>query len=132
MDQKGQFADFRLTAKRDAKAANAFPKQAIGGAALPASLDLCTDKAPAYRVIQDLNHRYDPHFDSILHIARKGLNDRIESDHAALKRPIGTRQSFRSLRSAKAALMAVEAIRTIKNGHISDKAPGVCEEIDSI
>jgi IS6 family transposase len=59
-------------------------------------------------------------------------NNRIESDHAALKRLLGTRQSFRSLRSAKATLMAIETIRTIKNGHIENRQPGVRGEIDFV
>ena len=144
MDQEGQFIGFRLTSKRDAKAAKAFLKQAIEGVRLYRPQSICTpsrdiadamhcramDKAPGYwKVIQDLNHRYDPHFDSILHIDRKWRNNRIESDHAALKRLLGTRQSFRSLGSAKATLGAIEAIRTIKNGHVSNKAPGVRGEI---
>jgi IS6 family transposase len=35
-----------------------------------------------------------------------------------MKRLLGYRQSFRSLRSAKAALSGLEAIRTIKRGEI--------------
>ena len=133
VDQAGQFIDFRLTARRDAKAAKAFLRQAIDGVRLYRPTSICTDKAPGYRkVIQDLNHRYDPHFDSIMHIDRKWLNNRIESDHAALKRLLGTRQSFRSLRSAKVTLMAIETIRTIKHGHISNKQPGVRGEIDFV
>ena len=133
VDQNGQFIDFRLTAKRDAKSARAFLKQAIDGARLYRPASICTDKAPGYRkVIQDLNHQFDPHFDSILHIDRKWRNNRIESDHAALKRLLGTRQSFRSLRSAKATLRTIETIRTIKNGHLSNKAPGVRGEINFV
>lgn len=147
VDQTGQFIDFRLTAKRDAKAAKAFLKQAIDGVRLYRPVSICTDKAPGYRkVIRDLNHRYDPHFDSILHIDRKwrsssvrkrcsgpfSATNRIESDHAALKRLPGKRQSFRSLRSAKATILAVETIRTIKNGHVSKKGPGVRGEIDFV
>ncbi len=125
------FVDFRLTARRDAKAARAFLKQAIEGVQLYRPVSICTDKAPGYRkVIRDLNHRYDPHFDSILHIDRKWRNNRIESNQAALKRLLGTRQSFRSLRSAKATILAVETIRTIKNGHISNKATSIRGEID--
>ena len=133
MDQKGRFIDFRLTARRDAKAAKTFLKQAIDGVRLYRPVSTCTDKAHEYRkVVQDLNHRYDPHFDSILHIDRKWRNNRIESDHAALKRLFGSRQSFRSLRSAKATILAVETIRTIKNGHVSNKAPGIRGEIDFV
>ena len=127
------FIDFRLTARRDAKAARAFLKQAIESVRLYRPVSICMDKAPGYRtVIRDLNRRYDPHFDSILHIDRKWRNNRIESDHAALKRLFGSRQSFRSLRSAKATILAVETIRTIKNGHVSNKAPGIRGEIDFV
>ncbi|WP_324753214.1 DDE-type integrase/transposase/recombinase [Roseovarius sp. Pro17] len=38
-----------------------------------------------------MNHRYDPHFDSIAHVDQKWRNNRIESDHAALKRYSGQR-----------------------------------------
>jgi len=133
VDQNGQFIDFRLTARRDAKSARAFLKQAIGRVRLYRPVTICTDKAPGYRkVIQDLNHSYDPHFDSITHIDRKWRNNRIESDRAALKRLLETRPSFRSLRSAKATLMAIETIRTIKNGHIQNAQPGVRGEIDFV
>ncbi|WP_412176221.1 DDE-type integrase/transposase/recombinase [Lentibacter sp. XHP0401] len=39
---------------------------------------------------------------SITHIDRRYLNNHVESGHAALKRLLGYRQNFRSLRSAKA------------------------------
>jgi transposase-like protein len=48
----------------------------------------------------------------------KWRNNLIESDHAAMKRLLGYRQSFRSLRTAKATLSGLETIRTIKHGHI--------------
>ncbi|MEP5324177.1 DDE-type integrase/transposase/recombinase, partial [Marinobacter alexandrii] len=60
---------------------------------------------------------------------RKWRNNRIESDHAAMKRLLGYRQSFRSLRTAKATLSGIETIRTIKRGHIHYKQPGVLGEI---
>ncbi|MEM0937891.1 MAG: DDE-type integrase/transposase/recombinase [Pseudomonadota bacterium] len=88
---------FPLTARRDAKAAKAFLRKAIERVRLHRPVTICTDKAHAYRkVIREINHRYDPHFDSIRHIDRKGRNNLIESDHAALKRLLGYRQSFRS------------------------------------
>lgn len=108
VDTNGQMVDFRLTARRDAKAV----------------------KAPAYRrVIREINQRYDPHFDSFRRIDRKWPNNRIESDHAAMKRLLGYQQSFPSLRSAKTTLSGIETIRTIKYGHIHQKQPGVKGEI---
>lgn len=88
---------------------------------------ICTDKAQTYRrVIREINHRYDPHFESIRHIDRKWQNNRIESDHAAMKRLLGYRQSFRSLPTAKATLSGIE---TIKRDHVNHKQPGVRGEI---
>jgi len=131
IDGNGQLVDFRLTTRRDAKAAKAFLKKAIERVRLHRPVSIVTDKAPTYRqVIREINHAYDPHFDSITHIDRKYLNNRIESDHAALKRLLGYRQIFRSLRSAKATLAGMETIRTIKNGHIKSRPPGVRGEIE--
>lgn len=125
--------DFRLTARRDAKAAKAFLNKAIERVRLHRPVTIVTDKAHSYRrVIREINHRYDPHFDSIRHIDRKWRNNLIESDHAALKRLFGYRQSFRSLRSAKATLNGIETIRTIKRGHIQHKQLGVQGEISFI
>ena len=130
IDANGQTVDFRLTARRDAKAAKAFLNKAIERVRLHRPVTIVTDKAQAYRrVIREINHRYAPHFDSIRHIDRKWRNNLIESDHAALKWLLGYRQSFRPLRSAKATLSGIETIRTIKRGHIHHKEPGVKGEI---
>lgn len=119
--------DFRLTARRDAKA---FLNKAIERVRFHRPVTICTDKAHAYRrVIREINHRYDPHFDCIRHIDRKWRNNLIESDHAAMKRLLKYRQSFRPLRTAKATLSGIETIRTIKREHIHHKHPGVQGEL---
>lgn len=133
VDANGQRIHFRLTARRDAKAAKAFLNKAIERVHIHRPATIVSDKAQAYRrVIRGINHRYDPHFDSIRHIDRKWCNNRIESDHAAMKRLLGYRQSFRSLRSARATQSGLETIRTIKLGHIDHKLPGVQGEIQFI
>ncbi|MDW3222787.1 MAG: DDE-type integrase/transposase/recombinase [Paracoccaceae bacterium] len=66
------------------------------------------------------------------HIDDKYRNNRVESDHAALERLMRYRQSFRSLRCAKAKLQGMERIRAIKNGHIQDKQPSVRGEISLV
>jgi IS6 family transposase len=133
VDANGQMVDFRLTARRDAKAAKAFLNRAIERIRRHRPVTIVTDKAQAYRrVIREINHCHDPHFDSIRHINRKWRNNLIESDHAAMKRLLGYRQSFRSLRSAKVTLSGIETIRTIKRGHIHHKQPGVESEIQFI
>ena len=48
--------DFRLTARRDAKAAKAFLDKAIERVRLYRLVAICTDKAQAYaRVIREIN-----------------------------------------------------------------------------
>ena len=90
--------DFRLTARWDAKATKAFLNKSIERVRLHRPVTIVTDKAHSYRrVIREINHRYDPHFDNIRHIDRKWRSNLIESDHAAVKRLLGYRQSFRSL-----------------------------------
>lgn len=130
VDANGQMVDVRLTARRDARAARAFVNKAIERVRLHRPVAIVADKAQSYRrVIREINQRYDPHFDSIRHIDRKWRNNRIESDHAAMKRLLGYRQSFRSLQTAKATLSGMETMRTIKRGHIHHKQPGVQGEI---
>ena len=110
--------------------AKAFLNKAIERVRLHRPVTICTDNAPTYRkVIRDENRRYDPLFDSITHIDRKWRNNLIESDHAALKRLLRCRQSFRSLRTRKATLSGIETIRTIKRGHIHYKQQGARGEI---
>ncbi|MCD2330256.1 transposase [Pseudosulfitobacter pseudonitzschiae] len=125
--------DFRLTARRDAKAAKAFLNKAIERFRLHRPITIVTDKARSYRrVIREINQHYDPHFDSIRHIDKEWRNNLIESDHASMKPLLGYRQSFRSLRPAKATLSGIETIRTFKRGHIYQKQSGVQGEIKFI
>ncbi len=130
IDANGHLVDFRLTARRDGTAAKAFLDKGLERVRLHLPVSICTDKAPTYRqVIRDINHCYNPLFDYITHNDRKYLNNRFESDHVALERLLGYRQSFRSLRSAEATLLGMKTIRTIKNGHVNTKQPGVRGEI---
>ena len=132
VDQRGQMIDFRLTARRDTKAARAFLKQAQGNARLYQPLTIFTDKAPTYaKVLREINLRRDPG-DAITHIDKKWRNNRIESDHAALKRIVSPGKGFQSLRSAKVALQGIEAMRMIKRGHVHNKAPGVPGEVSFV
>lgn len=95
IDANGQMVDFRLTARRDAKAARTFLRKAIERVRLHRPVSICTDKAQSYRrVIREINHRYDSHSDSIRHIDQKWRNNLIESDHAALKWLLGIVKAF--------------------------------------
>jgi IS6 family transposase len=130
VNQHGQLIDFRLTARRDLKAARAFLRQATDTARLSQPLSITTDKARSYvGAIAALNRRRGP--DGFIgHITRRGENNIIESDHAALKRLTTPMRGFRSIPSAKATLSGIEAIRTIKRGQYAHPRLGVRGEID--
>lgn len=128
-DQHGNLIDFRLTTRRDAAAARAFFRRARGRARLNQPLCIITDRAHAYaRVIGEINGRLGPD-DVIRHITRKYLNNRIESDHAALKRLLTPMRGFRSLSSAKATLSGIEAIRAIRAGAVEGAQRGAANEV---
>ena len=79
--------EFRPTARRDAKAAKAFLNKAIERIKLHRPVTIVTDKAHSYRqVIREINHHYDPHFDSIRHIDRKWRNRMIQSAASTIRR----------------------------------------------
>ena len=64
--------DFRPTAKRDAKAARAFLKQAHGKVGLYQPLTMFSDKAPSdAKIIGEINQRVGPD-DAILHVTENG------------------------------------------------------------
>ena len=104
VDQNGKVVDFRLTARRDVEATRAFFRQA-----------------------GEMN-KYELPGEGIQHIDRKWRNNRIESDHTALKR-LTPRRGFKSLSSAKATLKGIEVMRMIKNGHVLAEERGVAGEV---
>ncbi len=118
VDEKGRYVDFRLSAKRDSKAAKAFLNQARRNCGHYPPATIVTDKAPTYpALIQAMgDHAYFN--EPVIHIDKKWLNNRIESDHAALKRIVNPGKGFKSLRTAKPTLLAIEAFRTIKRGDL--------------
>jgi IS6 family transposase len=113
VDQQGWLVDFRLTVRRDVKAASAFLKPECENARLYQPRSITKDKTHSYdRVIGDMN-RFELISEGILHINRKWGNNRIEGDRAALKELIILIKlmcGFRSLTSAKATLRGIEAI----------------------
>lgn len=133
IDGNTQMVDFRLTAQRGTKAARAFLNKAIERFRLHRPVTIVTDKAHSYRrEIRVIHHHYDPHFERTRHIDKESRKNLIESNHAAMKRLLGYRQSFRSLKSAKATLSSIDTIRTIKRGHTHDRNPGIRREIQFI
>lgn len=72
--------------------------------------------------------RFGPE-DAIRHVARKHLNNRIESDHAALKQRLRPMRGFQTLAEAKAAPAGIETFRTIRRGQFGNCQTGMINEI---
>ena len=66
---------------------------------------------------------------AIRHIDRRYLNNRIESDHVALKQRLRPMRGFQTLAGAKAALAGIETFRTIRKGQFETSKVGVINEI---
>lgn len=93
-------------------------------------LKIVTDKAHSYaKVIGEINARLGPE-DVVRHVDRKYLNNRIESDHVALKQRLRPMRGFRTPAGAKAPLAGIEAFRTIRKGQFENCKTGVANEID--
>jgi len=132
VDQFGRLIDFRLTARRDANAARAFLRQALETARIYRPATITTDKAWTYRKILAEKNAGVASADRIRHIDQKYRNNRIESDHASLKKVLGPMRGFRRLSSAKATLKGIEAVRTIVRDGVYGRSPGVRGEVQFI
>ena len=129
VDQFDQLIDFRLKARRDAKAARAFLRQARDTVRQYQLLTIITGKAHSYaKVIGEINDQLGPE-DKIRHLDRKYMNNRIESDHAALKQRLRPMRGFQTRAGAKATIAGIETFRTIRKGQFEKCETGVINEI---
>lgn len=129
VDQPGQLIEFRLIARRDAKAARAFMRQASETVRCYHPMTVITDQTHSYaKVIKEVK-RYCGSEDAIRHVDRKHLNNRIEGDHGALKQLLKPKRGFRSRAAAKNTLKGIETLRAIKNSHFQNNQTGVRNEI---
>ncbi|WP_083194190.1 DDE-type integrase/transposase/recombinase [Leisingera sp. JC1] len=65
-------------------------------------------------------------------ISSDAINNRIESDHAALKQRLRPMRGFQTLAGARAALAGIETFRTIRKGQLEYCETGVINEITFI
>lgn len=111
-----------------AKAARVFFRQARQTVRIYGPVSITTDKAPTYgRVIDEMNVFFPG--EEFVHVDRKWRNNRIKSDHAALKRITDPGRGFQPLKTAKAMLRGIKAVRMIKRGHVCDPPTDVIGEI---
>ncbi len=89
----------------------------------PVSAPDHTDKAHSYaKVIDEINDRLGPEH-TIRHVDNKYLNNRIESDLAAIKQRLRPMRGFQTMAGAKAALSGIETFRTIRMGQFESCRP---------
>jgi transposase-like protein len=65
----------------------------------------------------------------VQHRQVKYLNNRLEGDHAALKRVIRPMRGFKSMPTAYAAIKGIEVMRMIRKGNCVMLDPGVAGEV---
>lgn len=124
--------DFRLTVRQNAKAPWAFRRPTRETVRLYHPLTIVTDKADSYtKLIGEINDRLGPEH-TIRHVDHKYLNNRIESDHSALKQRLRTMRVFQTMAGVKAALAGIETSRTIRKGRFESCKTGVAIEIDFV
>ena len=110
--------DFRLSARRDKRAARRFLRRALGRANTRSPREVVTDRLKsdpgALRAMKRDGElwRFTRH--------RRGwwLNNRVEPDHRRVKRRVRPMLGFQSFRTARRALAGVEAMAMLAKGQL--------------
>ena len=114
VDKEGDTIDFLLTAKRDAKAALRFLRQAIRNNRMPEKINIDQSGANTAAI-----EAYNEEMGSSIEIRQcKYLNNIVEQDHRPVKQKMRAALGFKSFHSAHATLMGVELIRMIRKGQV--------------
>src|SRR3984893_650290 len=114
VDKTGATGDFLLTAKRDSKAALSFLDKAIRYNGTPEKITI--DKSGANTAaIESHNTEHKPGIE-IRQV--KYLNNIVEQDHRAIKRPTRPMLGFKSFWSAAVTLAGLEILHMIRQGQL--------------
>jgi len=117
VDKAGATVDFRLTAKRDRKAALRFLRKAIGHNGAPEKITI--DKSGANTAAIE---SYNKDHKAGIEIRQvKYLNNIVEQDHRAVKRLARPMLGFKSFRSARVTLTGIELMHMIRKGQLRTK-----------
>jgi putative transposase len=112
LDKVGAKVDFLLTAKRDRKAGLRFLRKAIEWNGTPKKITI--EKSGANTAAIE-SHNAE-HGAGIKIRQIKDLNNIVEQDHRAIKRPMRPMLGFKSFRSAAVTLAGVELMHMIRKG----------------
>ena len=116
IDSTGATIDFLLSALRDAAAAKRLFRKALSDPSHPQPRVINTDQARLYgsaiaemKAEGTLRHR-------CRHRPVQYLNNILEQDHRAIKRPVKAKQSFREFQAARRTIVGYEAMHMIRKG----------------
>lgn len=118
VDSGGQTVDFYLSETRDREAAKLFLERALANAdnrpprvfardglrSYPAAIRELQNEGKLHRQCRQRTHRY--------------CNNRIESDHRAVKRRLRAMQGPRTVATARAVIQGIEAVNMIRKGQV--------------
>jgi hypothetical protein len=129
IDKHGQLIDFKLSDRRNTRAAYRFLRGAVTRMSDYPSGSITTDKLASYpKAIQRLqNEGLLPN--EVTHRTLKTKNNIIEADHGALKRVSRPTRGFQRMRTARAAIKVFEVMRMIRHGQRVLPQPGATGKI---
>src|SRR5215207_8003143 len=126
VDSRGQTIDFRLSAKRDAAAAQRFFRKALGQPHTVNPRTLTVDKNPAYpaAVTALKRDRELWRFSRLRPV--KYLNNIVEQDHRGMKRLVRPGLGFGRLPTARRTLAGYEGMAMIRKGRFGALVGPIC------
>jgi transposase-like protein len=116
IDSTGATIDFLLSALRDAAAAKRLFRKALSDPSHPQPRVINTDKARLYCSAIAAVKEEGTLRRRCRHRPVQYLNNILEQDHRAIKRPVKAKQSFREFQVARRTIEGYEAMHMIRKG----------------
>ncbi|MFA3919305.1 IS6 family transposase [Ruegeria hyattellae] len=125
VDRDGKTLDFRLSEKRDTKAAKKFFANALSNNGIPKriTIDKSRSNAAGIKEVNKIFKRLQIPV-KIDTVRSKYLNNIIEQDHRFIKRLTRPMLGFKSFASAAATLAGIEAANMIRKGKLGPATSG--------
>src|SRR3954451_3050469 len=118
VDGTGQTIDFRLSAKRDKRAAKRFFKRALGWDNTRRPREIVTERLKSYPGGLREMKREGELWRFTRHRRGRWLNNLVEQDHRRVKRLTGPMLGFQSFWTARRTLAGVEAMAMLTKGQV--------------
>jgi transposase-like protein len=118
VDRAGRTVDFRLSTKRDVKAAKAFFRQAIKNQQRCPQTITLDGYAASHRAVRELKADGSLPAETKLR-SSKYLNNLIEQDHRSVKQRIAVMLGFKGFRNAAITITGIELLHRIRKGQFA-------------